>query len=60
MDSQDATQVQCPYCMQWVEFYVDPGTEGELVEDCEVCCRPWRVFVTRSGSVLHVDVTRAQ
>lgn len=57
----DATQVQCPYCLQLVELWVDPETRGQYVEDCEVCCRPWRVDVTRDDDgTLHVTVTRAQ
>ncbi len=57
----DATQVQCPYCLQLVELWVDPDTRGEYIEDCEVCCRPWRVNVSRDDDgTLHVTVTRAQ
>jgi hypothetical protein len=31
-----------------IEIILDPGggDEQEYVEDCEVCCRPWQVFVT--------------
>ncbi len=42
--------VQCPYCFEWVEILLDPETSGEMVQDCEVCCRPWQLFVTRAGS----------
>ncbi|HEY6219715.1 MAG TPA: CPXCG motif-containing cysteine-rich protein [Gemmatimonadaceae bacterium] len=47
----DAT-VTCPYCGETVEIVVDPGSgdEQEYVEDCEVCCRPWRVAVTYDAS----------
>jgi hypothetical protein len=37
----------CPYCGELNELAVDPGG-GSLqlyVEDCHVCCRPWRVTV---------------
>lgn len=36
---------RCPYCAVPVELVVDPGGGGaqDYVEDCEVCCRPWRV-----------------
>lgn len=40
--------VTCPYCAAEVEIALDPGG-GRLqryVEDCEVCCRPWRLTVT--------------
>ena len=39
--------VQCPYCAEEVEISIDPGggTFQEYVEDCQVCCQPWRVNV---------------
>lgn len=43
----DSTQVQCPWCWETISLYIDPDTQGEFVEDCEVCCRPWAVRVTR-------------
>ena len=54
------TQVQCPYCFEWVQLYVDPDTAGEYVEDCAVCCNPWAVSVRRDGDELRVSVDRAQ
>jgi hypothetical protein len=41
-------QVQCPYCyeIQWLE--IESDERGEMVQDCEVCCRPWRVRVSWS------------
>ena len=46
--------VTCPYCAEPVEITLDPGSgdEQEYVEDCEVCCQPWRVSVTydRTGT----------
>lgn len=40
--------VVCPYCGESVEVTIDPssGVSQEYVEDCEVCCQPWRVEVT--------------
>jgi hypothetical protein len=45
--SADAALVVCPYCGQAVELVVDTGggSHQEYIEDCEVCCRPWRVQV---------------
>ena len=40
--------VVCPYCGEGVEIGLDPGSGNtqEYVEDCQVCCRPWRVTVS--------------
>lgn len=48
--SEDLVTVQCPYCGEWVEIYVDPDTSGSMVQDCEVCCNPWQLTVRRSAS----------
>lgn len=39
--------VHCPYCGEAVEIALDPGggSHQDYVEDCEVCCQPWRVTV---------------
>lgn len=41
-------EVRCPYCGETVTIALDPGggAEQEYVEDCQVCCRPWRMTVT--------------
>ena len=58
---EDIALVLCPYCFEQIEVYVDPETTGSLVEDCEVCCRPWQLTVAlgEDGEPL-VQVTRAQ
>jgi hypothetical protein len=40
-------EVRCPYCGEVNEITLDPGSgsEQEYVEDCQVCCRPWRVAI---------------
>src|SRR5207248_327911 len=39
--------VVCPHCGEANELGLDPGggSVQEYVEDCQVCCRPWRVTV---------------
>ena len=39
--------VLCPYCGELNDIALDPGggRHQEYVEDCQVCCRPWRVRV---------------
>lgn len=57
----DPTVVQCPWCFESIEIWIDPGSEGSMVEDCSVCCRPWQLYVERDadGQVV-ATVTRAQ
>jgi len=47
----DATVV-CPYCGEGVAVELDPGSGAsqDYVEDCAVCCRPWRVRVRYDGA----------
>ena len=39
--------VVCPYCGEENEVAIDPGSgdSQDYVEDCQVCCQPWRVSV---------------
>ena len=57
----DLFLVTCPYCGEQVEIYVEPDTTGSFVQDCEVCCNPWRVSVSRDadGEAADVHVSRA-
>lgn len=48
--------VQCPYCGELVEIELEEDLEGEMVWDCEVCCRPWQLDVKRGISGVHVEV----
>ena len=42
-----AGSVVCPYCGEENSIALDPGSGNsqDYVEDCQVCCRPWRVRV---------------
>jgi hypothetical protein len=42
-----SVDVSCPYCGETTTIAVDPGSGGDqsYVEDCQVCCQPWRVSV---------------
>jgi hypothetical protein len=50
--------VQCPYCGEEVELYLEPEIQGTLVQDCEVCCNPWQVTVYWDGDERAIDVRR--
>lgn len=49
--------ITCPHCGESIEIALDAGSGArqEYVEDCEVCCRPWRVVV-HYGRTGHADV----
>jgi len=46
-DLETEAEVECPYCGETVSVGIDPGggTTQQYVEDCPVCCRPWRLRV---------------
>jgi Cysteine-rich CPXCG len=50
--------VTCPYCGEEMEIYLEPDIIGTLVQDCEVCCRPWQLRVFRDLDGRYVDVMR--
>jgi hypothetical protein len=45
--AETEARVWCPHCGESVELSLDPGSGAaqDYVEDCEVCCQPWRVIV---------------
>lgn len=55
---EETVDVQCPFCGQRCEVAVDAGvTEQRFTTDCEVCCRPFEVFVACEGAeVVRVEV----
>jgi Cysteine-rich CPXCG len=55
----DQFYVNCPYCGEQVEIYLEPDVRGTFVQDCEVCCNPWRVRVVGSGVDRDVEIRRA-
>ena len=50
--AETGATIICPYCAAMVEIVLDPGSGSaqEYVEDCEVCCQPWRVTVHYDGA----------
>lgn len=53
----DWVDVACPYCGEGQSILLDAETEGELVQDCEVCCQPWQLRVRRDAEGgVEVDV----
>jgi hypothetical protein len=59
--SMDDVAIQCPYCGERITVEIEPDTEGSLVQDCEVCCRPLQIYVTtRDDRQVSLHVERAQ
>ena len=61
-DSFDADApflVACPYCGEEGEIYVEPDVHGSFVQDCEVCCNPWLVRVTRGPGGRRIEIGRS-
>jgi hypothetical protein len=58
-DFDDTLTVVCPYCGESVEVYLEADVTGTLVQDCEVCCNPWRIRIRGRGDERWVDVSRA-
>ena len=52
----DLRVIDCPYCGEPVEIGLESDLEGEMVWDCEVCCRPWRLRIRVAGSERQVEV----
>ncbi len=48
----------CAYCLQVNTITVDPteGSSQDLIEDCQVCCRPNHLRVTIDEDLEMVDV----
>ena len=55
------TTVVCPYCGEENTILIDEsaGEEQHYVEDCQVCCKPWQVVVTRGGGDVEVELRGA-
>ena len=57
--NDDEFTVICPYCGEELQIFVEDDVRGSFVQDCEVCCNPWTVRITRSHEGRTVVVTRA-
>ena len=55
----DEFEVQCPYCGEALTIYVEPDVRGSFVQDCEVCCNPWRVRLVGNAGTRSVELERA-
>jgi hypothetical protein len=44
---EEWVRVRCPWCGEELELTIEPDLAGKLVQDCEVCCQPCDLVVTR-------------
>ena len=51
--------VTCPYCGEEIEVLIEDDVRDSFVQDCEVCCSPWRVRVAWRRNDRSIDVARA-
>jgi len=59
MKTDETYLVTCPFCGEEVEIYIELDVRGSYIQDCEVCCNPWTVRVSREGGDTYVEVSRA-
>jgi len=55
--------VTCPHCGETLTIALDPagGLSQDYVQDCEVCCRPWRVRLSYDATgAANVEVQPAE
>jgi hypothetical protein len=50
--------VRCPFCGQRFDLVIDTSLSSQrFTTDCEVCCRPFQVFVeSEPGEVLSLEI----
>lgn len=36
----DTATTECPWCGEPLEVWVEQESESDVVQDCDVCCRP--------------------
>lgn len=59
MKTDETHLVTCPYCGEEIEIYVELDVRGSYVQDCEVCCNPLTVRVSRENGESYVEVSKA-
>ncbi len=59
LDDEPLFALTCPYCGEAVDIYVESDVHGSFVQDCDVCCNPWLVRVTRGARGRHVSIVRS-
>ncbi len=60
MELLDSAFHMCPYCGAQVEVELESTGphHQEYIEDCSVCCRPWKVSIDREDESVSVQLFR--
>lgn len=40
--------IDCPFCGECFEVGIDPTAQGQMIHDCDVCCRPIALQIQES------------
>ena len=54
----DEINIQCPYCLEAITILLDYSFDGlhQIVEDCEVCCRPIEIdYTVQNNEIVTID-----
>jgi hypothetical protein len=56
---QNSETIRCPFCGQSFELMIDATISSQqFTTDCEVCCRPFEVFVEcDAGEVVSLNIS---
>lgn len=55
------TSIQCPYCGEQIEVFVDCSVpRQQYIEDCSVCCRPIVIRVETSPDAVESIEARTE
>ena len=55
---QNTADYTCAFCGETNTTFIDlsGGTTQSYIEDCQVCCRPNRLYITIDEETLEVDI----
>ena len=56
---EESERIVCPFCGQGMELVIDTSIASQrFTTDCEVCCRPFEVWVEcEPGEIVSLDVS---
>lgn len=60
MNELESKNVQCPYCGEFFDVFVDcSSAQQNYIEDCQVCCQPILFDVSiASNTEINISISR--